>query len=109
MTAKKENEIIRILNSLEASLQSKALWLRGNQAYKEYIGFSINRVREAKKEIMDLKVAPVEKACVAEKQMDELKVKLQTAIYRLCCIEERQTLSNAEKALIREWITDLRT
>lgn len=50
-----EKSILDVINSLESDLQRRALWLRGEQAYKEYPGFSINRVREAKKQIKDLK------------------------------------------------------
>jgi hypothetical protein len=50
-----ENRVLDIINSLESDLQSKALWLRGEQSYKEYPGYSINRVRKAKKQIRDLK------------------------------------------------------
>ena len=49
------NYALEALNELESDLQKKALWLRGEQAYREFPGFAINRTRDAKKAIRAMK------------------------------------------------------
>lgn len=38
----------------------------------------------------------------------DLEAKLQTAIYRLCVIEDSPNLNAAQKALLRTWIVELK-
>lgn len=40
------------IKDAEDQMGKKALWLRGEQAYREYPGFSINQMRELRKAIM---------------------------------------------------------